>query len=69
LGCQEVPRVFVKHPISDQTKEQLYEKADAVYDQVVEILQRNSQKEKEKEEEEEEEEEENLSSPPVACNT
>lgn len=50
LGCEDTPRVFVKHPISDQTQEQLYEKADAVYDAVVQILKNNEKKEENKEE-------------------
>lgn len=33
-----MPRAFVEHPISDQTKQQLQAKADDVFDQVVAAL-------------------------------
>lgn len=38
LGLAQVPRAFVQHPISDQTEAQLVAKADAVFEQVVEVL-------------------------------
>lgn len=38
LGLTGIPRVFVQHPISDQTDEQLYGKADAVFLEVVNCL-------------------------------
>lgn len=37
-GLTEVPRVFVEHPISDQSSEQLRVKAEAVCEDVVDAL-------------------------------
>ena len=34
LGLEDAPRVFVQHPISDQTPAQLHAKADAVFEKV-----------------------------------
>lgn len=33
--------MYLRHPVSDQTKEQLYQKADEVYENIVEILMHN----------------------------
>jgi len=41
LGLENAARVFVPHPISDQTASQLHAKADAVFEQVVEALTSN----------------------------
>lgn len=38
LGLESAARVFVKHPISDQTTSAIYQKADSVYAAVVERL-------------------------------
>lgn len=38
LDAAAVPQLFVKHPISDQTEEQLYAKADQAIDDVVKAL-------------------------------
>lgn len=38
LGLQQAARVFVKHPISDQTTEAIHQKADDVYSIVLERL-------------------------------
>jgi len=38
LGLQNAARVFIKHPISDQTQEQLRQKAERAYTQVVAAL-------------------------------
>lgn len=41
LGLEKAHKLFVKHPISDQTKQQLFAKADAVYQYVVRALTSN----------------------------
>lgn len=41
LGLEDAPRVFVQHPISDQTPAQLHAKADAVFEKVAEALTSN----------------------------
>jgi len=38
LGLQNAARVFIKHPISDQTREQLRGKAEKAYAEVVAAL-------------------------------
>jgi hypothetical protein len=38
LGLPEAPRVFVPHPIQDATDEELWARADAIVDQVIEAL-------------------------------
>jgi len=38
LDADSVARVFVPHPISDQTDQQLHSKADQVFDQVIQAL-------------------------------
>eukprot|EP00051_Salpingoeca_urceolata_P032120 m.14357 g.14357 ORF g.14357 m.14357 type:complete len:95 (+) comp4786_c0_seq1:1606-1890(+) len=38
LGLQATVRLFVKHPISDQTPAQMHAKADVVYGDVVDAL-------------------------------
>lgn len=38
LDAINVPQVFVPHPISDQTKAQMYEKANASFDQVYDAI-------------------------------
>jgi len=35
LGATNIERIFVPHPISDCTTEQLYEKADVILDQIL----------------------------------
>jgi alkanesulfonate monooxygenase SsuD/methylene tetrahydromethanopterin reductase-like flavin-dependent oxidoreductase (luciferase family) len=42
LGRPEFDAVYVPHPIQDQTKQQIEEKADAAVDEVVARLVRNS---------------------------
>lgn len=42
LGLAKAHRAFVSHPISDQTKEQLEAKADAVFKHVVQALTTNN---------------------------
>eukprot|EP00656_Telonema_subtile_P006052 TRINITY_DN1277_c0_g1_i2.p2 TRINITY_DN1277_c0_g1~~TRINITY_DN1277_c0_g1_i2.p2 ORF type:complete len:108 (+),score=47.87 TRINITY_DN1277_c0_g1_i2:78-401(+) len=42
LGAENIDRVFVQHPISDQTTEQLHAKADAAMVQIVEGLLSNT---------------------------
>lgn len=38
LGLPEAHRVFVQHPIQDATDDEMREKADAVFDQIVKAL-------------------------------
>lgn len=38
LGLEKAARVFIQHPISDQTDAQLHSKADAAYAAVTEAL-------------------------------
>ena len=38
LGLPEVQRVFVPHPIQDATDEELYTKADAVLESILDAL-------------------------------
>jgi hypothetical protein len=38
LGMTDARRVFVAHPIQDATEAEMFEKAEAVIDQVVEAL-------------------------------
>ena len=40
LGLPEVRRVFVDHPVQGQTDAEMYGKADAIFDQVIETLMR-----------------------------
>jgi len=44
LGLEEAARVFVAHPISDQTVAQLHAKAEAAFEQVAEALTSNDLK-------------------------
>jgi hypothetical protein len=38
LGLPEVKRVFVPHPIQDRTDEEMWERAEAILEQVIEAL-------------------------------
>ncbi len=38
LGLPDVRRVFVPHPIQDATDAEMYAKADAIIDQLIEAL-------------------------------
>jgi len=38
LGMADIAKVFVKHPISDQSTAQLNSKADAVFEDIVRFL-------------------------------
>lgn len=38
LGMADVRRVFVPHPMQDQTDDKMWAKADAVIDQLIEAL-------------------------------
>jgi len=42
LGATNIDRIFVPHPISDCTTEQLHEKADAIMDQILTSLRSNT---------------------------
>lgn len=40
LGLPDVRRVFVSHPVQGQTDEEMYAKADAIFDALLEGLMR-----------------------------
>jgi len=40
LGMPDVRRVFVSHPVQGQTDEEMYAKADAIFDALMEGLMR-----------------------------
>ncbi len=37
-GVPDYPAIYIHHPISNQTREQLHQRAEAVADQIVSVL-------------------------------
>ena len=40
LGLPDVRRVFVDHPVQGQSDEEMFEKADAIFERLIETLMR-----------------------------